>query len=441
VQLVLGLDGRTLAMGTALTVAVTLAFGLVPAFRGSATAPGHALGDLRSQPSHRRLSDPLVAAQMAVCVFLLFGASLFAGTFERLQDRPLGFAPGDLLHLDVRSRTRQQHTAEDWGRLARELAAIPRVESAAAVSWAPLTGNRWRSQVEVAGRAPLETSPHWVSVWEHYFETMRQPLLSGRGFRDGDRAPSSDDAGRPVPGVAIVNETFARVYFDGRNPVGQRIVAKSSKAPMEIVGLTADAVYFSVREASQPTVYVPLEDRYGGTILVRTRGSAPDLLQVLRQEIPRLRSDLQVREATPFAAFVTAQTIRERLLAALSTFFAVLALVLAAIGLYGVLNYAVTRERREIGLRMALGARPGHIVTLLMTRLMGVVALGAAVGVAAGVAFGRVVQALLFETAAGDPLTLAVPLAALAAAAIVAVLPPVLRAARIDPAQTIRTEP
>jgi ABC-type antimicrobial peptide transport system permease subunit len=314
------------------------------------------------------------------------------------------------------------------------------VQAAAAASWAPLTGNRWRSGVTVAGRASPETSPHWVSVWAGYFETMRMPIIEGRDFRPGDRSPGVDEANRPIAGVAIVNETFARVYFDGKSPVGQRVTAKSSGAQIEIIGLTGDAVYFSVRETDQPTVFVPLEPRYGGTLLVRTSGNAADMPRILRTEIPRLASGMTVREIVPFESVVTQQLVRERLLAGLSTFFAALALALAVIGLYGVLNYAVTRERREIGLRMALGARPRHVISLIATRLLGMVGVGAIAGIFGGIAFGGVVRALLFRMETTDPAALAAPLFALAFAAMLAVLPPAVRAVRTDPAQTIKTE-
>jgi putative ABC transport system permease protein len=279
-----------------------------------------------------------------------------------------------------------------------------------------------------------------VSVGPGYFETMGMRLLEGREFRASDTTPGRTDAGQPIPGVAIVNETFARVYFDGRSPIGQRVVMKSTSAPIEIVGLVADAVYFSVREPAHPGVFVPLEARYGATLLVRTAAGAADLRQALRADLPRIRPNVLVRESEPFDAFVRQQMIRERLLATLSTFFAGLALLLAMIGMYGVLNYAVTRERREIGLRMALGARAGHVVTLITTRLLGVVAVGALIGVGAGLMFGRTVKTLLFEMQATDPAALVPPLLALAAAAAMAVLPPAMRAVRIDPSKTIRSE-
>jgi predicted permease len=438
VRLILDVDWRALALGTALTLLVTMLFGLAPALRASAITPLAALKETRGQRGQRRLTGALVAAQMAFCVFLLFGASLFVGTFERLKAKPLGFAPGNLVHIVAESRAMQ--TPEVWAQLAAELREIPRIEAVALAGWAPLTGNRWRSSVTVAGRSPQPLAPNWVGVSPGYFDTMRTPVVEGREFRAGDRPPGRNAQKQPIAGVAVVNQAFARSYFDGKNPVGERVVVDATSAPMEIVGLAADAVYFNVREAMHPAVFVPFERRDNATLLVRTADGAADLPALLRREVSRIRPDIRVRDAVPFEAIVTQQMIRERLLATLSGFFAALALLLAVIGMYGVLTYAVTRERREIGLRMALGARPGHVLRLVTTRLLGVVCLGAFVGVAGGLAFGRTVRALLYQMEPTDPVALMVPIVALAGAALLATLPPAIRAVRIDPAQTIRSE-
>jgi predicted permease len=437
-RVVLDLDWRTLLMAATLTLLVTMLFGLAPAMRASAAPLLDALKEARGQRAHRRLADALVAAQAAFCVFLLLGAALFVGTLRQLQNRPLGFVPDNVLQVVVDSR--KTSTREDWSQLAASLGAMPRVQSVAVAGWAPLTGNRWRSDVVVPGRPMPEDAPNWVGVGPGYIGTMRMRLLEGRDFRVEDPPAGKGDALLPVPGVAIVNEAFARKYFDGRSPVGQRIIVTSSNAPMEIVGLVADSVYFNVRETNYPAVFIPLGPRTGVTILVRTDDMATDVGSALVRELARLRPDLQVWEVAPFQAVVAKQMIRERLLAVLSTFFAVLALVLAVVGLYGVLNYAVTRERREIGLRMALGARPSHVVTLLTTRLTGMVILGALAGVGSGITLSRFVKTLLFQIAPTDPATLAEPLIILAAASVLAVLPPAIRAVRTDPAQTIKAD-
>jgi putative ABC transport system permease protein len=438
VRLILDLDLRAVALGVSLIVAVTMMFGLAHALRASATLPVGALKEIRGQYGHRRLTGTLVAVQMALCVFLLMGASLFVGSLDRLQSRPLGFAPEQLLHVSADSR--RQLPAGEWGQLAAALADLPRIESATVAGWAPLSGNRWRSSVTAPGVASPEDAPNWVSVSPGYFATMRIAMLEGREFRPGDRSPRLDESKKPVAGVAIVNEAFARVYFGGANPVGRRVVVDSSEAPMEIVGLARDTVYFSVREDSHPAVYVPLEARQSATLLLRTSGSGTPPAQAIRRQLARLAPDVQFREAVTFESFLTQQLIRERLLAVLSTFFAALALVLAVIGIYGVLNHAVTRERRDIGLRIVLGAGPAHIVVRLTARLLGALGAGAIIGLAGGVAFGRWVQTLLFETDPSDPAALVVPLTLMVVAAVFAVLPPAIRAVRTDPARVIVTQ-
>lgn len=438
IRLILDLDIRTLATAAALTIAVTLIFGLAPAIHASASPLLDALKEVRGQRSHRRLANTLVAAQTAICVLLLFGASLFVGTFDHLRDRPLGLAPENLVQLVVEGA--RESSPNEWMQLASSLRELPRVESVAAAGWAPLTGNRWRSTVTVAGRPTPENAPNWVSVAPGYLGTMKIRLLEGRDFTAADRAPARNKDGTPVAGVAIVNESFARVYFDGRSPVGHRVIVRSTKAPLEIVGLTADSVYFNVRETSHPAVFIPLETRQGATIMLRTEGPAPDLMKNWRSEVGRVRPDLQMQVAAPFEALVTQQMIRERLLAALSTFFAALGLVIALIGMYGVLNYAVIRERRDIGLRMALGARPSHVVSMLTTRLAVMVVAGAAIGIGAGLALSGVVRSLLFQIEPTDVSALAIPLASLALASLLAVIPPTVRAIRTDPTQTTRGE-
>jgi predicted permease len=438
VRLILALDLRVVTLAVSLIVAVTMLFGLAHALRASATTPAGALKEIRGPRGHRRLTGTLVAVQMALCVFLLMGASLFVGSLQRLHTRPLGFTPEQLLHVSVESR--RQLRAQEWQQLAAALADVPRIESATVAGWAPLTGNRWRSSITVAGVPSPEDAPDWVNVSPGYFETMRIALLQGREFRVDDRAPGRDEEKKPVPGVAIVNEAFARAYFGGANPVGRRVVVDSTQAPMEIIGLAANVVYFSVREAAHPAVYIPLGSREGATLLLRTTGAGTDLPQTLRREIARVAPDVQLREAVTFESFVTQQLIRERLLAALSSFFAALALILAVIGIYGVLSHAVTRERRDIGLRIVLGARPTQVVMGLIARLLAAMAAGAIVGLTGGVAFGRWAEALLFNTHPLDPAALVVPITLMALAALLAILPPAIRAVRIDPARVIVTE-
>jgi putative ABC transport system permease protein len=440
VRLVLDADWRILTFGVAVTCTVTLLLGLAPAFRASAVKP---IGSLKETDPRvdRRLTNTLMGAQMAFCAFLVFVAGLFVATFDRLVSRPLGFAYDRLLLMEVAAPA--ELSLEAWNQVAERLRQTPGVESVSLAGWVPLSGNRWTSSVRLPGEASPVDGPHVVETAPRYFQTMQIGVIDGRDFRAGDVQPRIDERKQPVAGVGIVNEAFARKYFEGRNPIGRYVLMRQTKdveTPMEIVGLVGDAVYFSVREAVPPTVYVPMDGRSGASLVVRTAAAPTALAATLRRGVVTARADLRVRSVEPQAGLVRQQMLRERLLAVLSSFFALVALAVAAIGLYGVMNYAVVRQRREIGIRMALGARAGHVIRQVVTRTLALVCVGTLVGFGAAVAFGRAVRALLFQVSATDQSAMIVPLAALAVAAACAALPPVIRATRIDPAQTLRTE-
>ena len=383
----------------------------------------------------------LIALQVAFCFLVLFVAGLFVATFERLSNRPLGFAHQHVLVMDASARAKQP--LETWMQVARHLRETPSVESVSLASWALLTGNRWTGRVRVPGHALEVRSPYFLDVSPGFFETMQIGFIDGRDFRAGDVPPQVLDHDKPIAGTGIVNEAFARVYFNGQNPIGRPVTVGQGKdvsAPLEIVGYVRDASYGSIREPIRPTVYVPMEDRNNNTFLVRTAGDPVKLAPLLRREVSQARSDFRVRTITTQSALVRWHMLRERLLATLSLFFASVALVLAGIGLYGVLNYSVIQRRREIGIRMALGAPSGHVVRRVTAELLGMVCLGSAIGVAAGVASERLVGTLLYEVKATDLGMVAAPILAMFGAAVLAALPPAVRAVRIDPAETLRSE-
>jgi len=279
----------------------------------------------------------------------------------------------------------------------------------------------------------LGISPSW-------FETMRIPLLGGRQFR-------SDDA---FPSVAIVNQTFARRYFDGQSPVGRTLETASDgkRVQVQIVGLAADARYLDMRGLIPATVYVPFrnlsEDWIPDTsaaLNVRTKNpNSTALAPLLRQEVRQARSEFRVDSIRTQDELVRAHTIRERLLATLSAFFGVMALVLAGVGLYGVLNHAVTQRQRELGIRIALGAAARDIARRVAVPVLSMIVVGVGAGLAIGVSTEQFIETLLFDVKATDPSMLAWAAFAIVAAAFLAALPPVIRAVRIDPATLLRTE-
>ena len=438
VQLVLSADLRVLGFGVALALTVTILFGLAPALRASSVKPVGSLKGDEDPRAQSRLTNTLVAAQTAFCVVLLFAASLFLSTFDRLVNRPLGFSHRNVLVMQAESRA--THSPELWSQIAGQLRSVPGVESVAFAGWAPLSGNRWRSSVLVNGQVVQRDSPYFLEVSAGYFATMRLPLLNGRDFQGTDGSPFTRQ--QQSRGVGIVNQTFARTYFGEQNPIGRTVVVRQNKelVPMEIVGIVGDAAYDNVREPMRPTVYVPLEPRSNGAFLVRTAGDPVPMSSVLRHEVLRARGDVDVRSIQPLTGFVRQQMIRERLLATLSGFFGVMALFLAGVGLYGVLNFAVIRQRREFGLRMALGARALDIVERVALRTLGIVCAGTLVGLSAGIGAARIIDSLLFEVKPTDAARLILPVLALAAVAALAALPPAIRAARIDPARTLRSE-
>jgi predicted permease len=430
VRLVLDADRRALAFGATLTLGVTLLFGLIPALRAASAKPMQALRGGDDPRDHRRLTQTLVAAQMAFSVAVLFVAGLFVTTFSKLSNLPLGFADSDLIVLDTDARS--DLPPETWAHIVETLRNTPGVDAAAAAGWLPLSGNSWRGRVTVKGRTPPVVPPYFVSVGVEYFKTMGIPIRDGRDFRVGDKQPTEDSSP-----IGIVNEAFARVYFDGRSPVGQQVNVRGGV--MEIVGLVGDAVYRDLREPIRPQVYLPLETRSGVSIVVRTTGDPASFGPQLGRQIAGMSMGLRA-DSSEMSALVRRQLLRERVLAILSMFFAGVAVLLAAVGLYGVLNHAVIRQRKEIGIRLALGSGSARVVAHVTGGLFLMSAVGASAGLLAGMAGGRFVESLLFGVNVTGPAAVLAPVAALLLAAAAAALPAALRASRLDPSQALRSE-
>jgi predicted permease len=442
VRLMLGIDWRSTLFGAGLTVVVTLLFGTLPALRAGAVAPGDVLRGGWRAAGHRRLTHALIGAQSAFCVFVVFVSVLLVTTFARLATHPLGFRAGGLVVLQL-DAPESPDSHRRWLELGEDLRAVPGVSEVGLAGWPLLMGNRWRRDVRVAGQPPQPDPAYVLAVSPGFFATMQLPLLEGRDLRTGDAAADLGRDTRPRDGVALVNQAFARTYFGGRSPVGERIstqVRPNLWASIEIVGLVGDAVYATLRDPIRPTVYAPAEYKAQAAYLIRTAGDPDALAPVLRRTVTGARPDARVRILASQMDLVRRQLVRERLLATLSAFVGAVALLLAGIGLYGVLHHAVVQQQRTIGIRIALGARAGHVVRQVTASLLAAVAAGSAVGLGGGLAFGRLIEGLLFRIATTDALALAAPLAVLAAAAAIAALPPALRAARIDPARTLRAE-
>jgi hypothetical protein len=338
----------------------------------------------------------LIAVQTAFCFLVLFVAGLFVATFERLSNRPTGFSSEQVLTLETVT-VRPQPPAF-WDQVAEHLRAVPSVEKVGLASSVLLGGWNWNNFISVNGAPPngvvvylLQASPGWI-------DAMKIPLIDGRDFRPGDT----------LPGVALVNQTFAKAYFNGEDPVGKPfevVFSGGTRLRFECVGLVGDVTYRDIREPVLPQAYFPfhsidakgaLQPTGQGTFIVRTSGANPmALASTLRREVPRARSEFRVSNIRTQTEINQSHTVRERLLARLAIFFGVVALLLAGVGLYGVLNYSVLQRRKEIGIRMALGAQAGDVAQRVTVDVFSMVLVGAFAGLAIGMASVRYIEALL----------------------------------------------
>jgi ABC-type lipoprotein release transport system permease subunit len=276
----------------------------------------------------------------------------------------------------------------------------------------------------------LAVSPGWI-------DTMKLHLIDGRDFRVDE--PSSQ--------VVIVNQAFVRQFFPGQNPVHRTFSMASDRAPTEIVGIVNDAAYRSLREPIPPVAYIPLlslngsSSRKSATLIVRTATANPvSLGPALRQAIHQARPDFLISNIRTQEEINRAQTVRERLLAMLALFFAVVAVLLAGIGLYGVLDYSVLQRRREIGIRIAIGAPVLNIARIVTLEVFAFIAVGAIAGLALGAFSARSIESLFYEVKATDGSMLAISSAAILALAVLAALRPVIHALRVDPVMMLRME-
>jgi len=438
VRVSLAVDWRVIAFALALTLGVTVLFGLAPALRASAVKPASALKGGDDPHAGGRLMHMLIAVQVAFCFLVLFVAGLFLTTFQRLSNQPTGISAARLLNLNIIT-LRPNEPAVLWEQVAERLRNVPGVESVGFADWPVLDGNSYKTNgISVNGAAPSNVTAWIMNISPGWIDTLRIPLLAGRDFRRTD-----------IPGAVIVNEEFARAFFNGENPVGKTFEGTAAfmrGQRFEVVGMVRNAGYRFLREATLPVAYTDFHDGKGrmllsGTFVVRTSTANPlALASVLRAEVRGAQPEFRVSSIRTQRALIDAQTVRERLLAMLALFFAVVALLLAGVGLYGVLDYSVFRRRREIGIRIAIGAQAGDIARRVTFDIVTWVFAGSLGGLALGLASARPIRSLLYEVKPTDLRAFATPALALIAAAVLAALPAVIRAVHIDPVKVLRSE-
>jgi predicted permease len=439
-------DLRILGFTLALALATGIGFGLLPALRASRpdlwSTLKDTVGSIAGAGGSLYLRKGLVAAQVALSFLLLFGAGLFVRSLENLQKMDTGFrdidnlvtfqvAPGLNGYNDVR-------TVQFYRDLRERLNAIPGVRGAALASVPVLHGWEWDSSLSVEGHQAKDGEDmqgFMNSLSPGYFDAMGIALLEGRDFDDRD--PKEKAA------VAIVNRRFAEHYFKGRSAVGRRIGfgnRPGTKLDIEIVGVVANTLYEGPKEGLHRQVYIPHYGNRGVAFYVRAARDSESIFNAARAAVKSLDPALPIYEMKTLGDQLDQTLLTERLIAMLSAGFGLLATLLAAVGLYGVMAFVVTRRTKEMGVRMALGASAGDVTWLVLREVLVLLALGLAVGVPAALGLGRYVASQLFEVKPADPALALTVAVVLIVVALAAGLVPARRAARIDPMLALRFE-
>jgi predicted permease len=438
-------DLRILAFTLALTFVTGIVFGLLPALRASRPDPWSTLkdtvGSIAGAGGSLFLRKGLVTAQVALGFLLLFGAGLFVRSLQNLKTTDTGVALDNLVTFQVSpalSGYDAPRAVRFYEQLLGRLRTTPGITSAAIASVSILSGFEWDSSMSVEGHRAADGEDMQAfmnSLSPGYFDTMKIPFYEGRDFRPEDIKEETT--------VAIVNRKFAEHFFKGKSAVGKRLGwggGPDSKLTIEIVGVVADSLYEGPREGVRRQVFVPNWGRHGVTFYVRTTTPSASAYNVIRDEVKQLDASMPVYEMKTVRGQLDETLLTDRLVAMLSAGFGLLATVLASIGLYGVMAFVVARRRKELGIRLALGARPGLVIWMVMREVVLLLAIGLAVGIPAGLGLGRFVATQLYGIQPHDPGIAGGTIVLLTVVSIAAGLIPAHRASRIDPILALRYE-
>ena len=435
-------------------------FGIVPAWISSRADPAEALRGMNRSTGDRSLlpQKTLIVLQAALSLVLLVGAGLMTQTLRNLEHQNFGITTANryVIHIDPMGAGYNVETIGALNqRIEDEFRALPGVKSAGLALYSALEGNNWGESIFVEGRpAPGPEENHnssWDRVSPQFFETIGQPILRGRGFTDQDTASSAM--------VAVVNQAFVKKFFPKEDPIGRHFGVFDQKyaGNFEIVGIVADAKYSSPRDSVRSMYFRPMsqfnrnvtggnffmaESRslYPNSITVQYAGDAASLESMARRTLSDINPDLTIVSFKSLDYQVANNFNEERLISRLSGLFGLLALALASVGLYGITAYSVARRTNEIGLRMALGANRGNVVSLVLTRALLLVGIGLAIGIPVALLGGRLMRTQLYGVKIYDPATLAIAVVVLSAFAALAGFIPARRAASIEPMKALRTE-
>ncbi|MGH9614644.1 MAG: ABC transporter permease, partial [Bryobacteraceae bacterium] len=439
-------DWRVLTFLFFASVMTAVLFGIAPAIRATRVEihAGLKEGSRTVQNSDRRrpLTKLLLAGQVALSVLLVTGAGLFTGSLMQLRSLDRGFDPRGvvLFPLSVDARIggqpeKDEPLATRYQQLLKRLEALPGVEAASLMNIVPLGNGGWDNEISIPAGLPETLRTVFMNkIAPHYFAMMHTPLLAGRDFNEHDTESSAH--------VAILNERAAREYFPRGNAIGSQI--GNSTHTLTVVGIVGDAKYMNLRDEIPRTMYVPysqnLEDLHSMTVGVRVKGDPAAIMTAIRPILRAVIPGIAMPQPLLMTDQMNQSLSMERLMALLTLFFGLLALILTSIGLYGTLAYAVTRRTAEIGIRMALGAERRRVIWLVLRENATLTITGLVVGIAAVLVMSRLISGLLYGITPHDPLALSMAVLVLAAVAAVASLLPALRASRIDPMTALRYE-
>lgn len=437
-------DLRILGFTLALTFLTGLVFGLLPALRASRPDPWTTLkdtmGSIAGTGGSLFLRKGLVTAQVALSFLLLFGAGLFVRSLQNLKTTDTGVALDNLITFqlspDLSGYEDERATLFNRALLER-LRSAPGVRSAALAAVPILSGDEWDSWTAVEGhtaRDGEDMQAYMNALSPGYFETMKIPLLEGRDFRLADIKENSN--------VAIVNKRFADHFFKNGSAVGKRLGrgGPNSKLTIEIIGVAANSLYEGPREGIRRQVFVPNWGRGNTVFYVRTTVGSAGAYNLVRNEVKQLDSAMPIYQVKTLEGQLDETLLTDRLIALLSAGFGLLATLLASIGLYGVMAFIVARRKKELGIRLALGAQPGRVIWMVMREVLVLLAIGLAIGVPTALALGRYVSAQLYGIQPNDPIIAGSTLALLAVVSAGAGMIPAFRASRIDPILALRYE-
>lgn len=430
------LNARIILATVFVAIVTTLTFGIVPAWRASAIAPAALVASARVAESQGRVRSGLIVAQVALSLIVVVGAGVFARSLHNLRTLDRGFETGTVV-LAAFDPTRAQPSREAlvaFNRdVLRQARTLPGVRSASLAVMTPLQGGGMSQPMLVNGVSTGSSEIHFNFVAPKYFDIVGTPILMGRDLAESDHTAA--------PLVAIVNQTFARRFLEGLDPLGQRVKMAFTKGDMQIVGVVKDAVYETLRAPAPPTVYASYLQMPGQpmSLVVDARAPIADVTAELRKAIqPRVpAAPLRIRT---LASQIDVSLFTDRLMTLLASIFGTLAVVLAAIGLYGLLAFNVAARTREIGVRLALGARPSRVLGMVLGSAMRKVVAGIAIGIPGAWLASRAIGGITFRVAPGDPLVLGLAVVVLLAAGVIAAAVPARRAATVDPASSMHVE-